>query len=61
MMTNWVGEAGIFGGRLEVSFASPVRSGDSEIAKGKVTDKIILGKHDILVCEVSCEKQDKKR
>jgi len=57
MMTRWLKEGWILGGKLEISFLAPIRPGDAITTGGKVTERKIEDEKKYVICEVFCKNQ----
>ena len=62
LMTNWLGEGWICGGKLMgIRFLKPISPGDTVTAKGGVVGKTVKNGEQLLECEVFIENQSGER
>ena len=61
MMTRFLGEGFVKGGRLSMAFTKPVYAGDRLTVHGVVKDKRAEGAATRVVVDVRCENQDGER
>jgi len=62
LMTNWLGEGWICGGKLMgIRFLKPISPGDTVKAKGGVVGKTVRNGEQLLECEVFIENQSGER
>lgn len=58
MMTAFLGEGFVKGGKMSVKFIKPVLAGDTLTMKGRVREKLPEGRRTRIVVEFWCENQD---
>jgi acyl dehydratase len=58
MMTAFLGEGFVKGGKMSVKFIKPVLAGDTLTMNGRVREKLPEGSRTRIVVEFWCENQD---
>ena len=58
MMTRWLRQGWILGGKVQLTFLVPVKPGDTIIAKGVVREKMVEAGRKVVLCDIFCENQE---